>query len=134
MALITVQDQTISGKAIHELTVDMLTEQTTVRELIRSRIHQEVQDFNRKQGTGFGHNFKGLVEPTEAEATLNGHKPRASKPIDWKQQFERACDAFERNGILLLVDQYQPTELDEEITLTAKSTVSFVRLVPLVGG
>jgi hypothetical protein len=134
MPLITIQDQTISGKSTNELTVDILTERITVRELIRLRVYQEVQDFNRRRQAGPGHHFRGLVQPTDAEASINGYKVRSSTPIDWKAQFEKACDAFGRNGILILVDNHQPTELDEPITLTAKSTVSFVRLVPLVGG
>jgi hypothetical protein len=43
---ITIQDQTTTGKTTGELTLDVLTERLTVRELIRSRVYQEVQDFN----------------------------------------------------------------------------------------
>ncbi len=47
-ATITVRDETAGGKAINELTLDVLDERITVRELIRSRVYQEVQDYNRK--------------------------------------------------------------------------------------
>jgi hypothetical protein len=127
-------DQTLSGKSTHELTVDMLTEHVTVRELIRSRVYQEVQDFNRKADAGAVDRFQGLVQPTDAEVELNGLMPLAPKAIDWKIQFDAACRAFQHNGILILIDHHQPTDLDEEIVLTAKSTVNFVKLVPLVGG
>ena len=134
MPLVTIHDQTITGKSTSELTIDILDEQITVRELIRSRVYQEVQDFNRRKAAGAAERFRGLVQPTDAEATLNGYDMRLPKLIDWKAQFESACDAFRRNGILILVDNNQPTELDEQITLTAQSSVNFVRLVPLVGG
>jgi hypothetical protein len=93
-----------------------------------------VQDFNRRQKPGNIERFNGLVQPTDAEVSLNGYTLRGPRQIDWKTQFEKACDAFERNGILILVDKHQPMDLDEEVTLSATSTVNFVRLVPLVGG
>lgn len=134
MPLITIHDQSMSGESTNELAVDILTEQITVRELIRSRVYQEVQDFNRKQEAGVADRYHGLVQPTDAEITVNGFKLRSPTPIDWKMQFEKACEAFQRNGIFILIDNHQPMELDEQITLTARSTVNFVRLVPLVGG
>ena len=38
------------------------------------------------------------------------------------------------NGFFLLVDDRQIEDLDEEVVVTVESTISFVKLVPLVGG
>jgi hypothetical protein len=130
MPTITIRDETLTGQSIAEYPLDLLTERVTVRELIRSRVYQEVQDYNRRQPE----TFRGLVQPTDAEQTLNGFRVRDHREIDWKQQFERACDAFERNGFFVLVDDRQPESLDEEITVGPDTRVSFVKLVPLVGG
>ena len=127
---LTVSDQTVTGKTTHSVTLEFPTERTTVRELIRSRVYQEVQDYNRRKPE----TFQGLVRPTEAEQTLNGFKLRAGREIDWKRQFEKACDAFERNGFFILIGDKQAEELDEQITLTPTQPVSFVKLMPLVGG
>jgi len=129
-ATLIVRDETAGGKTVNELTLDILTEKITVRELIRSRVYQEVQDYNRK---GAEH-FRGLVQPTGAEQTLNGYKLKTRRDIDWKKQFELACDAFERNGFFIVVDEQQAESLDEEIELEAGTQVSFVKLTPLVGG
>jgi hypothetical protein len=129
-ATITVRDETAAGKTTNELTLDVLTEKITVRELIRSRVYQEVQDYNRK---GQEH-FRGLVQPTGAEQTLNGYKMKTRREIDWKKQFDQACEGFERNGFFILVDDKQVEGLDEEIELRAGTRVSFVKLTPLVGG
>ena len=134
MPTVTITDQTTGGKTTGELTLDILTEKITVRELIRSRVYQEVQDFNRKQASGGGRDFQGLVQPTEAEVTLNGYKLKKAREIDWKKQYEKACAAFEGNGFLILGDEKQVEDLEEEVTLTARSTVTFLKLVPLVGG
>lgn len=138
MPTITVRDTTTAGatawNGAGELTLDLLTETLTVRELLRARVYQEVEDYNRRQQADAATPFRGLVQPTGAEVTLNGYKLKAPRQLDWKPQFEKACDAFEQNRILLLVDNHQPTRLDEQITLTAKSEVTFLRLMPLVGG
>ena len=46
---LTVRDETTSGDVYHELPLEFPTERITVRELIRERVYQEVQDFNRKR-------------------------------------------------------------------------------------
>ena len=134
MATLTIRDETAAGKQTGELTLDGLTETITVRELIRSRVYQEVQDHNRRADAAAP--FNGLVTPRDEERALNG--PRTGAPrgreINWKQQFDVACDAFRRNGFFILVDERQAESLDERITLRHDTKVGFVRLTPLVGG
>ena len=43
--VLTVRDETASGSVTNELTLNVLDETITVRELI-SRVYQEVQDYN----------------------------------------------------------------------------------------
>jgi len=110
--------------------LDFLTERITVRELIRSRVYQEVKDYNTSQPEY----FRGLVQPTDTEKTLNGYKFRQLRQIDWEKQFEKAIAAFEGNGFVILVDDQQVTELEEEIVVAPETSVTFLKLVPLVGG
>ena len=127
---LTVRDETTSGDTLHEFALEVLTERITVRELIRSRVYQEVQDYNRSQPEV----YRGLVQPTDAEATLNGYRLRKAQTIDWKKQFDKAIAAFETNGILILVGDKQAESLDEEIVVGPDTRVSFLRLTHLVGG
>ncbi|MFC6682497.1 hypothetical protein ACFQE7_42315 [Nonomuraea ferruginea] len=80
------------------------------------------------------HHFRGLVKPTDAETELNGYRMRTARRLDWERQADAAEAAFARNGFLLLVGDRQIEDLDEEIALTTDPVVSFVKLVPLVGG
>lgn len=57
-ATLTIRDETPGATSFHEWTLEVLTERLTVRELIRSRVYQEVQDFNREHRS----EFRGLVE------------------------------------------------------------------------
>jgi hypothetical protein len=127
---VTVRDETTLGETTGELTLEFLTERVTAREVIRSRVYQEVTEYNARQA-GL---FHGLVQPRDAERTREGFRLRNPRRIDWAEQYESALDAFARNGFLLLVDDRQVTDLDAEIELRHNTEVSFLRLVPLVGG
>jgi hypothetical protein len=129
-ATLTIHDETPSGQKTNTFTLDCLTEKMTVRELLRARIYQEVQDYNQKEPEY----FRGLIEPTDAERVLNGYKLKAKRKIDWQQQYQRALEAFERNGFFVLVGDQQAESLDQEFEVTVDTEVSFVKLVPLVGG
>lgn len=128
---LTVRDETTSGQTTSQITLEFLTERITVRELIRSRVYQEVRDHNLKTHQSV---FQGLVQPSDAERELNGYRLRKGREIDWKQQYEVALEAFERNGFLILVGDRQVTSLDEEIVIAPETSVTFLKLVPLVGG
>ena len=129
-ATLTIHDETAAGQKTNTFTLDCLTERMTVRELIRARIYQEVQDYNQKAPEY----FRGLVEPTNAERVLNGYKLKARRKIDWQEQFQRALEAFGRNGFFVLVGDKQAESLDQEFEIKVDTEVSFVKLVPLVGG
>jgi hypothetical protein len=125
-----INDETTSGHKTNSLTLDCLTEHLTVRELIRARIFQEVEDYNRREPEC----FRGLVAPTEAERTEQGYKLRRRRKIDWEQQFQRAVDAFERKGFFVLLGDHQAQSLEQELDVKTDTEVSFVKLVPLVAG
>ena len=120
----------IGKKPENGFTVRVAGEMITVRELIRLRIFQEVEDYNHRQPEV----FQMLVQPSETERTLNGYKFHKPRPIDPQAQFEKAIKAFEGNGFIVLVDDRQVTSLDAEIALRPDTTVTFLKLVPLVGG
>ena len=127
---LTVRDESSAGQTLHEFALEVLSERLSVRELIRSRVYQEVQDYNLRQPQV----YRGLVQPTDAERTLNGFTLKKPRQIDWKQQFDKAIEAFEANRIVILVDYRQVDSLDEEIVIGPRTRVSFLRLTMLVGG
>ena len=131
-ATLTVRDETTFafGGEEREFTLDFLAERVTVRELIRARVYGEVEEYNaRRPGL-----FRGLVQPTDTERVLNGFRVCEGRRIDPEGQFERAVEAFGRNGFLLLVDDLQVDDLEETIEVGPGTTVTFLKLVPLVGG
>jgi hypothetical protein len=129
-ATLLIRDETPGAPSFHEWSLEVLTERITVRELIRSRVYQEVQDFNQAQ-TG---EYRGLVQPTDSERTLNGYRLKKPRQIDWREQFQRAIEAFESSQVLVVVNDRQAESLDEEITILPGTEVTFLRLTLLVGG
>ena len=125
-----VRDQTTTGELIHELSLEFINPETNAREILRSRLRQEVDDYNRKKPEY----FRGLVQPTDAEKTLNGYRMENRRQIEWEPQFNKAVEAFEKNQILMIVNGEQVASLEEPITLTPETEVRFLRLVALVGG
>src|SRR6185436_14627619 len=127
-----IRDETTAslGKAEHTFTVHVSGESISLRELIRLRVTQEVEDFNSRQPAV----FRMLVQPNDTERTLNGfkfHKPRQVNPVT---QYEKAIEAFEGNGFIVLVDDHQIESLETEIAFRPETSITFLKLVPLVGG
>jgi hypothetical protein len=130
---LTVRDETPAGGISHEWSLEFLSETITVRELIRERVYQEVSDHNLRQQTSSP--YRGLVQPEGYETALNERKPEAKpRPIDWHKQFDKAIEAFERNHVLILIDDRQAETLEESFTIGPATIVTFLRLTLLVGG
>jgi hypothetical protein len=127
---LTIYDETLTGEKTPRLTLNFAVQRITVRDLIRDRVYQEVRDYNQLQPEY----FRGLVQPTDSEQVLNGYKMPQPRLIDWEKQYKKALQAFERNGFIILVNDLQVEDLDEEIELTEDLPISFLRLIPLVGG
>ncbi len=127
---IAVKDETFAGKILNEIYLEFQQENVSVEEIITLRVLNEVNEYNKKLPAY----FNGLVEPTDAEKTLNGYKIKPNKIIDSEKQVYVALNAFLTNGYFVLIDNIQAETLEQEILLTNKTTVSFVKLTPLVGG
>jgi len=129
-ATLTIADESLLGESEQTFTLDFFTERVTVREIIRSRVYEEVQLYNASTPEF----FHGFVQPNDTEKTLNGYKVRERRRIDWEVQYLKALQAFATNGFFILVDERQVEDLHEVVEIQYNTRVSFVKLVPLVGG
>ncbi|WP_225840727.1 hypothetical protein [Rufibacter glacialis] len=105
-------------------------ELVTVKDIIEARVVQEVEEYNKK----LPQYFNGLVQPIDTESTTNGYKLKERKKIDPEKQVYIALNAFLNNGYFILVDNQQAESLEEEVLLSGSTTVSFLKLTPLIGG
>lgn len=130
MPSLTIRDETLRGEVRNEFDIEVAFGSLTVRELIRRRVEEEVRHFNLKNAEV----FRGLVQPEEAEVVLNGYRVKEGRRVDAEAQVRRALTAFESNGFFLLVDDRQVESLDDEIAIGMATKITFLRMVPLVGG
>jgi hypothetical protein len=128
---VAVRDESSSGKWVVTHVLNDIPAAITLRDLIRTRVRDEVARFNADRADMFG----GLVIPEGAKPAVGGgFAVPHGRTIDWERQADLAIDAFGRNGFFVIVDGRQATELDDELALTADSEIRFVRLIALVGG
>ena len=127
---LTIKDETATGAVTNEVQVLLASELTTVKDIIEARVNAEVVAYNNKEPEY----FRGLVQPSDAEATLNGYKLRERRKLDAGQQCRVALEAFQRNGYFVLIDNIQAEAPDQMVVVNPHTTVSFIKLTPLVGG
>ena len=127
---VTVRDESSTGRATGLVVIEGIPATITLRDLIRTRVRDEVARYNAEPKDV----FEGLVMPEGATASRDGFAMRARRRVDWERQADLAVEAFGRNGFFVLIDDRQVTNLDAALALSADSDIRFVRLVPLVGG
>ncbi len=127
---IIIKDDTIGGKTKHQMNIKMEVQTCTLQDLIRERVYKEVETYN----TQLPEYFNTLVQPTNAEVTLNGYKLKKNRQVDAEKQYYLALDAFKKNGFFVLVNDEQVETLETQVQLSDNMELSFIKLTPLVGG
>lgn len=131
--------------------LELPVERITARDLIRCRIEADVAIHNAAERARFdgnsaadrGAHNEWLVMPGAVERALNGTRGAygpGCKPakgmtlIESEPLIAVALEAFARNGFFMIFDGRQVIDLDEVLTVEQDSALTFLRLVPLVGG
>jgi hypothetical protein len=132
--------------------LDLPSERITARDLIRCRIDADVALHNAAERARLEARIAAqednsatpwLVTPGEVEQALNGPRGaygpgaaarKALVLIKSEPLVAAALVAFARNGFFMIFDGRQIVDLDEVLTIEQDSSVTFLRLVPLVGG
>lgn len=127
---VTINDKTSSGELLLEQIIDFPLERISVRELIETRVRQEVEAHNQNVGA----RFDGLIEPSETEKKLNGENAAMGRHVDADKQVEAAINAFETGRYFLLIDDHQLVDLDDVIVINPNTKIVFLKILRLVGG
>jgi hypothetical protein len=130
MGVVIIADETTSGERGDTWMLDIAEERLALREVIRRRVFREVSEYNVRHPAV----FRSLVQPAGAEPTQNGYTLRERRHVDAEAQYLLAVKAFGRNGFVVLVGDRQVEDLDADVDLPAGTEVTFLKLVPLVGG
>jgi hypothetical protein len=117
---VTMTEETAAGQEVGKLTLELLSARISVREMLRSRVYQQLQDSTRELARRQGQTY---IPP-----------PKALFDAEWKKQTEKAWAAFDSGTVVLLVDNRQMDTLEDTISIGADTAITFVKLRPLVGG
>jgi hypothetical protein len=130
MTSIMIRDETTSGRNNHEWTLEFLDETISAKEFIRRRIYEEVLEYNTKPLEL----YRGLVQPSDVTRELNGVKLQTKRQLNFEEQYAKALEGFENNGFVMLWNDTQVESLDQMLELKTGTQVTFLKLVPLIGG
>jgi len=127
---LTIEDRTSTGDPAGTITLPDLPDRITLRELIRTRVREEVARYNLRPWGIFG----GFVQPAGSEPTTDGFRLPEREPLDWQAQADVAIDWFLANGFIVLVNGAQVVDLETRLDIRGDLDVRFIRLTPLAGG
>jgi hypothetical protein len=127
---LTISEQATGGGKPNQFSDISIPERITVRQLICLYIDHQIEQHRDKSKDSQRHSF---FIPLEQEQSLSGTQPGDGK-LNPEKLYSRALDAFSNNQFVLLVDDHQVEELEQDVFVTAKSNVTFLKLMPLIGG
>lgn len=129
MFSVTIQEEVFGGSARNKLSVPLRSHTMTLADLIESKVLATLGDYVQRNGKAFIN--RSFV--SEKEFLLNGHT-YSRLQLDEEKAVYEALAAFQRNAFFVIVDGEPKGDLQEELQLSDRSSVHFMRLVPLVGG
>lgn len=126
MMEIQIRDEALGSEVKSGFKLPVPSWTMTARELIKMRVEESVRLAALEPAVDA---FDFTNDP------LGARKPKSSAaPSNPAPYIAAALEAFDKNGFVMLVDDRQVQTLEEKVELKPASEVTFVRLVPLVGG
>ncbi|WP_273215244.1 hypothetical protein [Runella zeae] len=118
----------MTGVVQNQFKLTVSSNKVKIKDLIKSRVFQEVEIYNQNKSVFF-------QELTKFRKTSFGANTlKEPESVDAEEQYYFTLESFQKNRFFLLVDNQQYSDLEEEITIYQNISVSFIRLIALVGG
>jgi len=137
-----IRDLSMQGETLHELWINFPESTITVRELIEQRVRIEFAKYLENQE----HSGIEIFEISETEKRLNlgtigkgDHESEKDQSNDineaaLKKHIADALKGFSNNEYFITVNENQVLSLDDRLQAIDANTVSFMKLIPLMGG
>ncbi|MEM9823917.1 MAG: hypothetical protein AAF985_22725 [Bacteroidota bacterium] len=140
MLKLTIKEELIGTGSINELPIQLSSERITLAELIQKKVMAKVKQVNQelKQGK-FNSPFlsekeKILNQDAYQKRLVEEQKKIERAMLDPEKAAYDALAGFQQNAFFVIIDGQQKEALTEELVLSDRSEVQFIRLTPLVGG
>jgi hypothetical protein len=127
-----------AGEAPPRVLVELESSRTTVRELIRCAVEEQVRQLRFDAVRGRESLDRQYLSDSEirAQATTGAvrYRSRDTALPDPAEEVDRAHRAFAAGVFVVFAGGRQAIDLEEEVEVRIGEPVVFLRLVPLVGG
>lgn len=128
--ILRIRDETAMGQVIYEFDLLLSKPQVSVKEIISERVKLEVENYrNKKKSKGYS-----LFEVDKVEQILNKYDLKTTSKLDIEKQVAIALRAFDSNEYFIIIDITQVDSLEQRVDITDNLQVSFLKLVPIMGG
>jgi hypothetical protein len=121
---INVKEEGFISKLLDPLKIEISLKPITIKELIVLKVTDEFEKICSKD---FTLSQKGQSQTQEK--TKN-----RSKNMDLEQNVYRALEGFQKNVFFILINDNQAENLNDKIIIQENTTITFIKLMPLVGG
>lgn len=110
---------------------------STLRSLVKHLVTLQVEAFSQRQ---HDNQFirvlttQSINDGCAAGRISSGGSGVCPKPVDLNAAITNALESFDDGLYLVAIDSQHIEKLDDAITLTPASRVTFIRLTPIIGG
>lgn len=135
MTEISLRLKRLGKKRIHTVPYRISTEVKTLADLIRAAVTNEVERFNnsRTEPKLFAFLTPADIQAQSKDGKIGFGNLANTDEADLEQAIEVALQAHADGVFLVFIDDDEIRSLDDEITLTEGSEVTFLRLTFLTG-
>lgn len=140
MTAVAVLEKSIGTPETATFQLRLASERVAAHEVIRSHVRAEVEKRNveiaeRNARQSRVASFLIGTHSHDTEARLNTSRPTRKLPeLDAEQEIENALSGFKNRRVIMLFDDQEVEDLDQPLIITDDSQVTFLRLLPLMGG
>ena len=128
MPRIDMREVSPAGHELSRGTVEGLTGEASLRDIIRARIDTEVAAYNRDPGTV----YVGMVQPEDAIRHSDGFRMRTPRPLDGDQLLTAVEEAVSAGVVRFLVDDRAVDDLDARFDVGETERITTVMRRPIV--
>lgn len=123
--------------------LELLNETLTVRELITETVREQIRELKLRRKLNATETRiilqrqylnKRDIEKQANKGVVKLPEVQSDTELDESAAIHEALRAFNEQVFVIIVDGQQQNELEDVVTLSATSKITFIRLTPLVGG
>lgn len=136
---IAIVEKTVGQPMREAYTLHLVSERISAKDIASAHVRAEIERLNdeTRRNREKHDRVASFLVGTHSHATerrLNPIRKAYKKLLDPETEIETALQGIVDRHVIMLFDDREVEDLDTILTVTQDSTVTFLRLVPLVGG